>query len=187
MRKDFVALLQEAATNLPDNITQLIEPADIRNLIVNILDTIRPLYGAIQRAAVLAGVVLDPVTYVKLSPFDTTFATAAEMLADLPNGQVTRVLSGVVGATVQVQISGDVEGGNNDQVTVRLFANGLPTGFAQSVTCGGAGRQIGFSLTGITYVTADTAFDVRAVGNAGSYTFNKVNLICQNVPVSSFT
>jgi hypothetical protein len=181
-------LLAEAAANLPDNNTGLISPADVRNLIVDFLDTVAPFYGAILMNAQTIALSSTPTP---LLPFSTIVeANAPAFVVSLAQGSVTRQVAsaGVAGATTLLTISGAVSGPNNANVTVALYANGVVTPFRSSVTCSGTGDNVGFSLTGINYSSpGDAEYTVYAAAtNASNYDFSNVVLVAQSHPVKSF-
>lgn len=185
-RKSIAELLAQADATLPDNATQLITAAAVRNIIKDFVDTMAPSYGVITCASSVE--VVPGGTPQVIAPFTAVLqaSPATEWSANLTNGSVTRALNGVAGNTSRVTVDGDVEGPNNNLVEVRLYKNGAYTGFSVSATTGGAGRPFGFNFLGLIYNDADATFDVRAVGDAATYTFSNVDLICENVPVRSF-
>jgi hypothetical protein len=183
--KSILQLLAQADATLPDNSTQLITAAAVRNMVKDFLDSMSPAYGAIHCTSVVE--TLAPLTPQVLAPYTTTIqATAPDFTTNLTNGSVTRVLGAEAGSTIQILASGAVVGGNGDAVTVTLFRNGAATTFANSVTAQGGGNPVSFNIAAIDYVTTDSTYDLRAVGPAGSYTFSELTIVCQKQPVRSF-
>lgn len=185
-RKSVNELLAQADATIQDNATGDISAAEVRNIIKDFIDTMAPSYGVISCTSSVE--TIPGGTPQVIAPFTATLQAApiTEWSANLTNGSVTRALNGVAGNTSRVTVDGDVEGPNNNLVEVRLYKNGAYTGFSVSVTTGGAGRPFGFNFIGIIYNDTNATFDVRAVGDAGTYTFSNVDLICENVPVRSF-
>ena len=186
--RSVLELLAQADADLPDNATGLISPADVRNLIKDILDTVSPAYGAIQCSGVTKVLSASPVV---LSPFTATVtATAGYYQANLTNGTITREIGtvGIAGATDFFIADGAVEGTNNDLVTVVLYKNGAPTPYSVSVTCQGAGRPVEWNATGLIYTAApgNAAYDLRVFGDAGSKIFSNIDFLIQAQAVRSF-
>lgn len=183
--KSILELLAQADANLPDNNTQLITAADVRDLIKDFLDTMSPGYGAIRLTSQVLALSAVPVS---IKPFVTdVVATAGYFTNNLTNGSVTRLGAALGGTLDFVIISGSVSGGNNNNVTVDLYRNGVATGYRCSVTCSGAGDRVGFNLAAITSIeAADSVYDLRAVAPAGNYTFTDMVLVAQAQPRRTF-
>jgi hypothetical protein len=186
--KSIVELLAQADTTLPDNTTQEITPADVRQIVKDILDTLSPAYGAMTLASQVLALSATPAI---IAPFATSLAAQAGYYVNgLPGGTVTRQVAaaGVAGATDFFIASGAVSGGNNNSVVIEIFKNGVATGYKTSVTCTGAGDNQGFNIAGLSYTAApsDAVYTLRATGPAGSYTFVDVTMLVQAQPVRSF-
>lgn len=187
--KSIIELLAQADATLPDNNTQLISAADVRNMIKDFIDTMSPAYGAIQLVGPSA-IALTP-TPVKLSPFtNILYATAPYFQSSAANGQVSRQINavGLTGATDFLVVTGGVNGPNNDNVTLEIYKNGVATGYKTSVTCSGGADVLGFNIAGISYTdaVAEAVYEVRANAPAGNFNFSNVALIVQAQPVRSF-
>jgi hypothetical protein len=184
--RSILELIALADTNLPDNTTQLISAADVRDLIKDFLETMSPAYGGIRLAS--QALTLSATTPVSIAPFATdVIATLNYYTNNLVNGTVTR-LGATLGGTLDFIIaSGSVSGGNNNNVTVELFKNGVATGYRASVTCSGAGDRVGFNIAALEAIdAANSVYDIRAMAPAGSYTFTDVLLLVQAQPRRSF-
>lgn len=188
--KSIVELLAQADATLPDNSTQLISPADVRQMFKDFLDTISPAYGAIALASQAVALSATPTV---IAPFASTIAaTTGYYVNNLSAGSVTRQITaaGIAGATDFIAISGAVSGTNNASVVLTLYKNGVATPYTTSVTCTGVGDNQGFNISGVTYTGAsagNAVYDLRATAPAGTYTFVDVTLLCQAQPVRSFT
>lgn len=184
--RSIVQLLAQADVTIEDNSTGAISAADVRNMIKDFLDTIAPAYGVIQCASVVESLVVTPAQLI--APFTSVAEqTTPQFAVNLTNGSVTRTLGGIAGATCRITIDGAVEGGNNNDVTVRLFVNGVASSGQLSVSTRGAGNPVAFNLSALTYNAVDAIFDVRATTDTpGSFTFTNVLLLCENVPVRNF-
>jgi hypothetical protein len=184
--RSIVQLLAQADSTIEDNVTGAIGAADVRNMIKDFLDTISPAYGVMTLDSLILALTATPV---RITPFLTNLqATAGYYGVSLANGQITRLINGVVaGATDFVVASGAVSGSNNANVLIELYKNGAATGLKTSVTCSGGSDAQGFNLAALQYTaTVDAVYELRASGPAGNYTFTNVSLTIQAQPVRSF-
>jgi hypothetical protein len=188
--KSMLQLLAQADADLPDNSTRDISAADVRVLIKDFIDSITPAYGTLQLSTQTKTLNATPS---KIAPFSSSFgATPGYFTTNISDATVTRQVSTalIAGASDLIIISGAVSGANNANVLVRLFKNGVATGYLTSVTCSGAGDDQGFSLVGITYTDAgdgDAVYDLRASSSsAGSFVFSDINVVVQAIPVRSY-
>jgi hypothetical protein len=186
--RSIVDLLAEVNAKINDNNVGDITPAELRQLFVDLLDTVSPAYGAIECSGDSISTTATPQV---VAPFTASInATAGYYTVNLTNGSVTRLIASasIAGATDFIIVDGAVEGGNNELVTLALYKNGAPTPYEVGVTCQGAGRPVGFNLAGITYTdgATDAVYDVRVTGDAGNKVFSDVSLIVQAQPVRSF-
>jgi hypothetical protein len=181
--KSILELLAQADATLPDNNTQAINAADVRDMVKNIVDTMSPGYGVAR--IVSQAITLSPTPQTVL-PFASTDATPGYFSANAAAGTLTRTLNGVAGSTVQTIVSGQVAGANGNEVTLTLYVDGAPTPFRQTISTSGAANRVGFNIAALAYVTTDAVFDVRASAPAGTYTFEDFVFITQAQPVRSF-
>ena len=182
--KSIVQLLAQADADLPDNTTGLIDPADVRVLIKDFLDTISPAYGVITRTGGAIAVTAAPAA---ITPYTTNVSeTAGFYTNSLANGTVTRQMQGVAGVTDFVIVQGAIEGPNNSQLRAALYKDGVATGFATDIVTRGAGKPVGFNFAAIQYSTTAPVFDVRLSGDAGNYTIADVTILAQAQPVRTF-
>jgi hypothetical protein len=149
----------------------------------------RPAYGSIQCTGVTLGLSATPIV---LAPYTSQLiATSGYFTTNLTTGQVTRLIgtAGLAGATDFIIIDGDVEGPNNNVVTMAVYKNGAPTPFALSMTTQGNGRPVTLNASGLSYSAApgDAVYEIRVSGDSGTYIFTNIDLICQAQPVGSFT
>jgi hypothetical protein len=183
--KSINELLAQADATLPDNTLGEISAADVRTIIKDFLDTMSPGYGALRLAT--QTLTLAPTPPVVIAPMTQSVAATAGLFTNnLTNGSTTRTLNGVTGSTVQLIATGDIAGGNGNEVTITLYKNGTPTLFKQTVTTSGAANRIGFNIIGFDYTMVDATYDLRAAAPAGSFTFNDVAILAQSQPVRSF-
>lgn len=182
--RSIIDLLAQADSTLPDNSTQLITAAVVRNIIKDFLDTVSPAYGAIRCSSTVE--TLAGATPITLAPFTTTdAATVGYYTANLTNGSVTRTLN-ATGVTDFILASGSVDGPNNDLVTVSLFRDGAATGYSATVVLGGVGNPAAFNIAALLYSTTAPVYTLVATGPAGSKTFTNLSIVAQAQPVRSF-
>lgn len=190
-RYSIAELLAQADTTLPDNSLGEISPADVRDMVKNFLDTMKPAYGALSiPAAPTLGLALNTTTPVKIAPFTSNVAQSGEMLISVADGTVTQQIASIgnTGATARVTFTADITGPNNADVVFTLYKNNVATPFRASVTCSGAGNFGALTFGGLVYTAGeDAVFDIRATAtSAGTYQFSNALLLVENVPVASF-
>lgn len=183
--KSINELLAQANSTIPDNTAGLVDPVDVRQMFLDLLDTVSPAYGVISLAS--QAVALNTSAPVRIAPFSTVAGVTAGLFdANLTNGTVTRTLNGVAGSTVQIIASGQVVGSNNSDITIRLFKNGVATPFVATVNAFGANNPAGFNIAGLDYADVDATYDLRALAPNGTYTFSNIVFLLQAQPVRSF-
>ena len=183
--KSIVQLLAQADTDIPDNTTGLVDPADVRVLIKDFLDTISPAYGSMSRTG---GTIAVTGTPQVITPYTTNLAaTDGFYVNSLANGTVTRQMQGVAGVTDFIICQGALDGPNNSQCRVTLYKDGVSTGFFMDVVTRGAGKPVGFNFACLQYSTTAPVFDLRISGDAAAITITDLNITAQAQPVRSFT
>ncbi|HKV96073.1 MAG TPA: hypothetical protein VJR90_01100 [Gammaproteobacteria bacterium] len=181
--KSIDALRDEADVVLADNTTQAITAADLRNLILDMLDTVQPAHSMIALNSLPIALNAAPQA---LAPFNSVVLdTPGFYTADLPNGTIEHTAGAPVIEDV-VTASGNVSGPNGSDISLILFHNGSATPFSVAVSTAGPGNVIGFTLSGLLRTTGNAVFEVRAFGAAGNYTFTNVKLSASRQPVRSF-
>lgn len=184
-RKSINELLAQADATIEDNSIGAISPADVRNMIKDFLDTMRPSYAGMELLSVVKSVT---ATYDVIAPWATQLiANNAEWTTNLSGGTIVRSLNGVVGNSTRITLDIDVEGPNNNLTTFALFKNGTQTPFEMSGTTLGAGRPVSLNFSGIVYNDVNATFDLRVKGDSAIFTLTNGLLILENVPVASFT
>jgi hypothetical protein len=181
-RRTIVELIAQADATLPDNVTGLIDPADVRNMIKDFLDTVRPSYAVIN---ITTGVSKAVTTVF------STFAWATQYIAQAPDW-TTSLASGTCQrsggpATTRLTFNADVVAPNNSITTFGLFVNGVETNFAVSNTSTSSTDAQSFSLSAIVYDTSATIqyqIQVKST-SAGNIVISNAVLACENVPVNT--
>jgi len=108
-------------------------------------------------------------------------SNAADWTPTLAAGSITRLLNGAASTRTKVTVSGYVAGAAASEVAIGIYAGGTLVGNRTLVAVTGAGSPIAFTVEA-TYVAAlDTAYDVRATGTVGSYTFTALAMTAQSL------
>jgi hypothetical protein len=182
-RRTIVELIAQANATLPDNVIGDISPADVRNMILDFLDTIRPSYAVIQIGS--AG-----VSKAVTAAF-STFAWATQYIAQAPDW-TTSLASGTCQrsggpATTRITFNADVVAPNNSITTFALFVNGVETSFAVSNTSTSSVDKQSFSLAAIVYATeAAIQYQIQVKSTVtGNIVISNAILACENVPVNT--
>jgi hypothetical protein len=183
-RRTIAALLAEATTNLPDNSTGLISPADIRDIVKNIADTFSPGYAAVSRGSlVLPALGLTP----QVVTYDTNLIGTPDYAVDLVTGAITR-LAGALNPTFnRVSFYTGVSAPNGNEVVFRLYRDGIaiPGGVELSAQGNANIVAASFSLPSATSDGLDHAYDVRATkvsGGADNVTLTNARFILEYIP-----
>jgi len=181
-RKTIVELIAQADSTLPDNITGLIDPADVRNMIKDFLDTIRPSYAAIQITSDVSKAVTT--TFSTFSWNSTLIAQDPDWSASLASGTIQRDGGP---ATTRLTFNIDCVAPNNSVITFTLFINGVETPWAISNTSTSSTDKQSFSLVAINYnaqTTIQYQIQVKSTA-AGNIVLSNGALVCENVPVNT--
>lgn len=99
----------------------------------------------------------------------------------LASGSIERLLHGAASTRTRVTLTGYVAGAAASEAAIGIYAGGTLVGNRTLVVATGAGAPIAFEV-GATHTAAiGTAYDVRATGTAGAYTFTGLTLTAQRV------
>lgn len=181
-RKSIVELEAQADATLEDNSTGSISPSDVRTMVKDFLNAIRPAYGVLQKTAPstqvigLTPVIMQWTAAQDSDPLQTNSSAAI--------GRITRTERG----TSTINFTADLECQNGRFVTFTLFKNGVATTWRVTGNGGGTGNPIAVALAAVDYadpaayyeifVSAELAGTNVALSNAG--------LILSVDPVNSF-
>jgi hypothetical protein len=181
-RKTIVELIAQANATLPDNTTGLIDPADVRNMILDFLDTIRPSYAAISIAAGISKAVTT--TFSTFTWETTEIAQAPDWTVSLASGTVQR--SGGPAST-RITFNIDVVAPNNTVVTFALFVNGVEQVWAVSNTSTSATDVQSYAMSAISYdASATIQYQIQVKSTAaGNIILSNAAMVCENVPVNT--
>lgn len=183
-----LALKARALVDFPDNNVGAITPLQLRQFLIDFLDTVSPAYGIIRLVSQVLNLSAAPIV---VAPFATTITqTAGYFLNNLPAGTITRTLGGVPGSRTLVVASGEVVGPVGRNVTVRLFKNGVATDYSATVATTGAGDSQNFTLSGFDFFLGpgDMTYDLRASspGAVAAFTLSNVIFVVQAQTVRDF-
>ena len=181
-RKTIVELINQANATLPDNTPGLIAPADVRNMILDFLDTVRPSSAAISIGSGSSKAVTT--AYSTFTWSNTIAAQAPDWTVSLASGTCQR--SGGP-ATTRITFTADVVAPNNSITTFALFVNGVDSGFAVSNTSTSSTDAQSFSLSAIVYNTDPTIlYQIQVKSTtSGNIVISNAVMICENVPVNT--
>jgi hypothetical protein len=183
-RKTVLALLAQADATLPDNITQDISAADVREMIKDMIDTFAPGYGILSAAS---------TTLIALSPTPQTVHYTAilsltpEYTAITAAGSVTRLAQGLPTTVNRISFYCDVAAPSGNEVAFTLARNGTDIPGGTTVTGQGAGNlaNASFSVGTTSPDGADYTYTIHAkklTGAAADVTLTNVRFILESVP-----
>jgi hypothetical protein len=181
-RRTIVELIAQADSTLPDNVTGLIDPADVRNMILDFLDTVRPSYAAIRITSDVSKAVTT--TFSTFTWSVTDIAQAPDWSVSLASGTVQR---GGGPATTRITFNIDVVAPNNSITTFALFVNGVETPWAISNTSTSSSDRQSYSLSAINYnalATIQYQIQVKSTA-AGNIVLSNGALVCENIPINT--
>jgi hypothetical protein len=180
-RRTITELVAQANATLEDNAIGAISPADVRNMILDFLDTIRPSYAAISIGTGISKAVTTAFSTFTWS--STIEAQAPDWGVSLASGTCQR--SGGP-ATTRLTFNADVVAPNNSITTFSLFVNGVQTPWAVSNTSTSATDTQSFSLAAIVYdANTDIQFQIQVKSTVSTnIVISNASFVCENVPVN---
>jgi hypothetical protein len=181
-RRTIVELIAQADATLPDNVTGLIDPADVRNMIKDFLDTIRPSYAGIAIGTGVSKAVTTAFSTFTWST--TTIAQAPDWSVSLASGTIQRAGGP---ASTRITFNIDVVAPNNTIVTFALFVNGVEQPWAISNTATSSTDVQSYSLSAINYdASATIQYQIQVKSTAaGNIVLSNAALVCENIPVNT--
>lgn len=183
-RRTVEELISQANALLPDNNTQAIDPADVRNNIVDHLDTFTPMYGGLEIGA--SGKTLNLSTTPAGLPFDTVVSSyPPEWDANAATGVLSRTLGAVAGITSEIYFNGTLEGPQGTEVILEVYKNNAATGKRIEETMEGPTKSVSFCYVWISPSNVNVAYKLMASVSSGtaSITFKDVQFVGKNIPV----
>jgi hypothetical protein len=181
-RKSIVELEAEALANLPDNVTGLISPADVRVMFTDFLNAVRPAYGYLTKSTGSAQSL--GTTAAKLIWTAAQDSDINQSNSSAATGRITRLERGSCGLT----FNADADGANGRIVTFILYKNGAATDWRASVTCGGAGKPVSCGFNAVDYADPAAYYEMFATcdTDATSITLSKLAFVLNILPVNSY-
>lgn len=183
-RRTIAALITQADDTLPDNTVEAITPADVRDMVKNVIDTYAPGYGAASRTTltlVALGIAPQIVTY------DAQLAATPEYVVNLAAGTITRLAQGLPSTVNRVSFYADVICPTGNEVVLSLYRDGIdiPGGTTVSGQGGSNPVQAAFSVGVSSEDGLDHVYTIRASkisGGADNVTLSEVRFIMEYVP-----
>jgi hypothetical protein len=184
MSKTIVELEAQARATIEDNTAGAISAADVRNMFLEFLQTMKP---ASARISLTTPLVMQLTTTPKvIKPYTTIdYIDTPEFVATIVNGSVTRILSNSTSVRTSIIVSGTLEAPSGNDVTVELRRNGVAIGFSAINTGRGTGNYVPFDFGAygpISTVAGEYALYAYAKATA-NVTFSNVSLLLEKIPV----
>jgi 2-phospho-L-lactate guanylyltransferase (CobY/MobA/RfbA family) len=180
-RKSIQELVVQADTTLADNIVGDISAADVRNMVKDFLNAIKPAYGQLTiltpstQALTTTPTILDFTGAGDSDPTETT--------SSIVSNTITRSDRG----TSRVVINVDIETASNREVTMILYKNGAPTSWRIMTSGSGTGSPVSVSLVAVDYADPAANYSVFVQTDAAaSVIFNNGVFLLEIVPVNSY-
>lgn len=181
-------LVAQADATLPDNTTQEISAADVRNMVKNFLATMKPSFAA-MRTNISHVIALNNVSPVIITPFDIIASQdPPEMTPTLVGGTIVHSVTGLGNTKVTDRITFFMgcSGTSGAELTFTVFVGGTPTDIVGRVSTTGAGNVVTAALSGLLTRTIDTTYTIRVqASNNANYTFTNGTFRVENVPVAA--
>jgi hypothetical protein len=183
-RKSITALLAQADATLPNNTTQLITAAAVRQMVRDITDTYSPGFAAVSIAALLLpalGVTPQVITY------NTQIVLTPDYTVNMAAGTITRLAAGLNPTFNRVSFYAGVSAPNGNEVVFQLYRDGAPVAGGVTISAQGAGNVVAASFSLPTAVAdgANHVYDIRATkvsGGADNVTLDNVRFILEYIP-----
>lgn len=179
-------LVNQANATLPDNTAQEISAADVRNMVLDFLATMKPAFGSMRRDTDVV-IALNTLTPTIIGPWSSiTNQSLPEVIPNLAGTILKNIASlGNASATDRITFYIGVSGPAGNDLTFTLYANGTPLDVVSRISTSGTGNIINVTLSGLVTRSVDTSYEVRALtSNNNNYTFSNGTFRIENVPVA---
>jgi hypothetical protein len=184
-RKTMQALLAQADVTLPDNITQDISAADVRNLIKDFIDSMTPGFGAVgNELHTLVALGIPP----QVVPYDTLLAVTVDFnSANIALGEVQRLALGLPSTNTRVTFYAGVAAPAGNEIVFTLFRDGVNVPGGCTVSGQGIGNIVdgSFEIINGEPLGGNPIYKVMASkvsGAAADVELSQVRLILEVVP-----
>lgn len=181
-RPSISQVIANALVAFPDNASEAITPAILRNWISYMLSAFYPAYRYLSRLA--ANVQTLGTSAVPVS-FDTSVGSPiVDYSATAATGTITRTDPG----TCRFQFTADVEAAVNRIVTFTLYKNGSSTPWRVGVTTQGAGKPVSVAMPALEYSLATATYQMQATcDTAGTaVTLSNMVFLAETVPAYDY-
>lgn len=182
-RKTISELYVQATETLNDNTTGEISPADVRTMIQDFLDTIRPSYGgcAIDDTGVSKAATATFSPFVWETLVDTG---SSDWNSSAASGSVFRNNGP---ATTRITFNADIQAPNNMLVTFALFKNGVKTPWAVSITSTSSTDLQSVAMAAVDYEpSADIDYQMQVKSSVnGNVVISNAIFLVENIPVDA--
>jgi hypothetical protein len=176
--------MAQADATLPDNITQDITAADVRNMVKDFIDTVTPGYGILSSdtlTLVALGVAPQIVTYADV------LAETAGYVVDPVLGTIERLAGGLPSTVNRISFNCDLAAPAGDEVVFSLFRDGVDIPGGTTVSGQGLGNfvQAAFSVGTTAEDALDHTYTIRAskvTGGADNVELANVRFFVEYVP-----
>jgi len=183
-RKSYNELRTEIAALFPDNTTNLIEPADVRAILLDILEATQPAYGVVTRLVSSGSVLVGITPAVKATWQAASDSDPGQTTSVFADGTIARLERG----TTEITFNGDMEAPTGRYVTFTLFKNGVATPWRVTGNGGGNGNPVAVSFVAIDYADPAATYDIRITAEVANVTvtLSNMTLIARVLPVNTY-
>ena len=180
-KRTFNQIKQSIANLLPDNVTGQISAQDVRDVLLDLINTLEPAYSYLKIGVTPVLKVIGTTPVVLVGWATSLDSDPSVSVSDKVAGVITRVQSGVARITFQA----DALVAGNREVTFQVYIDGQPTGWVTKASGVGTSDVVTVNLHSVLEVTDDSQIDVRLFTNAAgtNVTLTNTALICEYVPV----
>jgi len=178
------ALRAQVDALLPDNTTQDISAADVRDMFKDVIDTFTPGYGIASSDAltlVALGVTPQIVTY------DAILAQTADYIVDTAAGTIQRLANGLPSTVNRISFNCDLASPTGDEVVFSLFRDGIDIPGGTTISGQGLGNLVqgAFSVGTTAEDALDHTYTVRAskiTGGADNVELSNIRFFIEYIP-----
>lgn len=184
MRRSLNELVTQATAVLPDNVTELISPADVRQMFIDFIDTMAPSYGGLQVATRIQNITATPAPVIFM---ESIISLPPQWTADFATGVLGRALAGAPKLNSRFTICGTILGAVGAEVKFQLYDGETPLAWIQFVSCQGTTKRSLVSFTGIDPIEADANYTLRvSTPTAGNFRFENLLFVGENIAIRDF-
>ena len=178
-RKTMVELLAEISANFPNNTTQLISPAKLREFCTDFVDSVTVSYGILSSPSLVQVVGSSD----QLLPWVSTYLVQSpEFTTNPATGTIRRDQNIVVN---EINVNIDLAMAANRECIMSLYANGVPTIWRAKAVGNGTTRPETISLVAVNYSAVPVNYQlfIQADAPGTSITFSNGVFAINSVPV----